>query len=286
MGTATDSEDEESGLGPPAGWDFPRGLEEASWWPFIGAVGAATLYLGAGLFIIGWTDYSLVPKFLGPLVFGGGAFLLLVGIFGWLHQAFVEPYWDKDESVLDSGVHRLGMLLFVMTDIATFAAGFTYYYFVRIGSWPTEELPHLLTPVLAINTVLLVGSSFTFEYAHKKLSGGDHKRFLAWLGVTLALGLAFVGGQVYEYHEMIVKEGFTIASGLFGPAFFGLTGLHGLHVVTGVILMGILLVRGLMGQFSAGRDTAVRTVSMYWHFVDAIWLVIIMSLYFGATFGA
>jgi cytochrome c oxidase subunit 3 len=284
MGSGTDAGEREQ-YGLPAGPDFPRGLDEATWWPFVCAVGAAGIYVGAGLFLIGWGDIRLVPKFLGPVVFGGGVFTALVGIFGWLYHAFVEPYWDYDGDGLTSDVHRLGMLAFVVTDVSTFAAGFTYYFFIRVGSWPPEHLPKLLTPVLLVNTVLLVTSSFTFELAHKRLTADRRSGYLAWLGATLLLGLAFVAGQIYEYHEDIVVEGFTLSEGIFGSAFYGLTGLHGLHVVTGTILIGIVLVRSLAGQFSAERDTAVRTVSMYWHFVDAIWVVIVVSLYLGAAYG-
>ncbi len=90
-------------------------------------------------------------------------------------------------------------------------------------------------------------------------------------------------GQVYEYTLFITKEGFTITSGVFGSAFFGLTGLHGLHVTLGVVLMSVLFVRALYGQFSEERDTSVTTITMYWHFVDAVWILLVVALYAGST---
>ena len=284
MGTASEASDDDS-YDLPAEADYPKELEESSWWPFVAAVGAACLYTGAGLFLLGWGDIALVPKYAGPVVFGGGVLIALVGIFGWLYHGFVAEYWNFDLDAVDPETHQMAMLLFVVTDIGTFAAGFTYYYFVRVSAWPPSNLPKLVTSLLLANTVVLVASSFTFEVAHRNLKRGNRRTFVGFMFVTWLLGVLFVAGQVYEYYQDIVVEGFTLSEGIFGSAFFGLTGLHGLHVILGTILIGILLVRGLAGQFSADRDTAVETVGMYWHFVDAVWIVIVTSLYVMASYG-
>jgi cytochrome c oxidase subunit 3 len=102
------------------------------------------------------------------------------------------------------------------------------------------------------------------------------------LGTTLFLGVVFIGGQLLEYYEFIVHEGFTLTEGVFGSAFFGLTGLHGLHVSLGAVLIAILFARALVGQYDAERDTSISTVSMYWHFVDAVWIFLVVVLYVGA----
>ncbi len=101
--------------------------------------------------------------------------------------------------------------------------------------------------------------------------------------MTLLLGIIFIGGQVYEYYEFIVHSDFTITSGLFGSAFFGLTGLHGLHVSLGAVLLGIVFIRALAGQYSAERHVSVSTASMYWHFVDVVWIFLVVVLYVGAN---
>ena len=111
---------------------------------------------------------------------------------------------------------------------------------------------------------------------------GARSRFLAWLSVTVFLGVAFVGGQIWEYYELLVVEGVPVTT-IFFSAFFGLTGLHGLHVSLGVVLLGIVLVRALRGQFDSERHTAVATVSMYWHFVDAVWVFLVVTLYVSAV---
>jgi len=103
---------------------------------------------------------------------------------------------------------------------------------------------------------------------------------------TLLLGVVFIGGQVYEYYEFIVHSNFTVTSGLFGSAFYGLTGLHGLHVSLGGVLLALVTIRALAGQYSAERHVSVSTVSMYWHFVDAVWIFLVVVLYAGAELGA
>ena len=102
------------------------------------------------------------------------------------------------------------------------------------------------------------------------------------MGVTLLLGIVFLAGQVYEYYEFIVHEGFTITEGAYGSAFYGLTGLHGLHVSLGAVLLAIVFVRALYGQYSPEKHTSVSTVSMYWHFVDVVWVFLVVVLYAGA----
>ncbi|MFB6139798.1 MAG: heme-copper oxidase subunit III [Halosimplex sp.] len=266
----------------PAVEDWPRGFGEASWWPFVTAVGAAGIYVAAALFVLGRGEEPLVDPMLGPGAAVAAVALFLGGLYGWLYHAFVANFWERGTDAHGSGTLRLAMMLFLGTEIATFGAGFVYYFFIRAGTWPPGELPHLLSSLVLVNTGILILSSFTLHFAHVALRKNDRTRFLRLLGVTLLLGLVFISGQAFEYYTFIVEEGFTITGGAFGSAFFGLTGLHGLHVSMGAVLLGILLVRGLKGQYSADRHTSISTVSMYWHFVDAVWIFLVVVLYVGA----
>ncbi|WP_435077726.1 cytochrome c oxidase subunit 3 [Halococcus sp. AFM35] len=270
------------GQEPPAGADVPAGRSEATWWPVVCALGVVGLYLGAGLYFFGNGDVAPIPGIYGPVVFLSGAAVFLVGLFGWLYHAFLIDFWTRGLAERAPRALRGGMVLFLISDIATFSAGFIYYLFIRAGGWPPSELPGLLSPVLFVNTVALLASSVTLHSAHSALEDGNRRRFLSLLGATLALGVLFVFGQIYEYYDLIVKEGFTISS-TFGSAFYGLTGLHGLHVVSGTILLGVLFARGLLGQLSGERDTSMVTVSFYWHFVDLVWVFIVTLLYVGAS---
>ncbi len=269
----------------PAVEDWPRGFGEASWWPFIAAIGAAGLYIGAALYLLGHGEEPLVGPLAGPGVFVGATLVFLIGLYGWLYHAFVVDFWDGEATESSGRGLRMGMLFFLGSEIATFGAGFVYYFFVRAGtSWASASVPHGLLGTLVIaNTVILVISSITLHFAHHALLKGNHTRFVRWLFVTLVLGVIFIGGQVYEYYEFISHGELTLTGGVFSSAFFGLTGLHGLHVSLGAVLLGIVFIRALYGQYSQERHVSVSTVSMYWHFVDAVWIFLVVVLYAGAV---
>ncbi|WP_262177981.1 cytochrome c oxidase subunit 3 [Haloarcula laminariae] len=252
-----------------------EGHEHRSRWPLIAAVGAGLLYLGAGFFFVG---LDLVPVVIPAGLAVVGALGLLVGLFGWAYEAFVGPAAGHGGH---ADRYRTTMILFLASDVSTFSAGFIYYAFVRAGAWETSH--ELLTPLVFVNTALLVASSFTIHYGHHALEAGDRRKFLGLLGATLALGVVFLVGQGYEYYELLVVEGFSLTSGVLGSAFYGLTGLHGLHVALGVVLIAIAFGRSLRGEYGPGHDTAIRTTSLYWHFVDAVWLFLVLALYVGAS---
>ncbi|WP_123536729.1 cytochrome c oxidase subunit 3 [Halosimplex salinum] len=260
---------------------------ERSRWPVIGAAGAAALYVGVALVFVS-ESVPMVPTALGLAVAVAGTVGLVVGLLGWTDEAFLDGYLARgvtDYPTDDANriKYRATMVVFLATDLATFAAGFVYYFFVRAGTWPPAELPHLLTSLVAVNTLVLLASSVTLHYAHHALHEGERRRFETLLGVTLLAGVLFVAGQAYEYFTFVVEEGFTLTDGVFASAFYGLTGLHGLHVSLGVVLLGLLAVRARRGHFGPERDTAVVTVSLYWHFVDAVWVFLVVVLYVGAS---
>jgi cytochrome c oxidase subunit 3 len=252
----------------------------ASRWPLVAALGAGGLYGGAGLGLVG---PDLVPP-LVPLVLGvGGVLALVVGLAGWVDEAFLGGSLPGAGDA--AGLYTGGMVLFLLSDVATFSAGFVYYAFVRTGAWPPQHLPDLLGSLVVVNTLLLLASSVTLHYGHAALESGDRGRFLGLLAATFLLGVVFLAGQGLEYYEFVVEEGFTLSSGAFASAFFGLTGLHGLHVSLGVVLLGVVLGRALRGEYSPERNTSVRTTALYWHFVDAVWVFLVAVLYVGATAG-
>ncbi|WP_277555995.1 cytochrome c oxidase subunit 3 [Halobaculum limi] len=253
-------------------------------WPIVAAAGAAALYVGAGLAMAAGEMLPRTP----PLVVAAvGAVVLVGGLAGWAREAFfpdssgVTPAASDDRERLYVG----GMWLFLLSDLATFAAGFVYYAFIRSGTWPPSDLPPLLGSLVLVNTLLLVTSSGTIHLAHGALEGGDRRRFVGLLGATVALGVAFLIGQAFEYYEFITAESFTLSDGVFASAFYGLTGLHGLHVALGVVMLAVLFSRALRGGYVDGGDTSVRTVSLYWHFVDGVWLFLVAVLYVGAVVG-
>lgn len=264
----------------PAAQDWPAGIGETSVWPIVAAVGTGLLYVGAALFVLSYGRNALLPVWPGIVTFLAGVGLFLLGAFGWLYHGFVYHYWSRVADPHDRITLRTAMVLFLGTEVATFGAGFAYYFYIRVRPWPPGHIPHLLSSLVVINTALLVTSSVTLHLAHGALDEDNHDRFVRLTGLTIVLGVVFVAGQVYEYYEFVVKEGYTLTSGLFASAFFGLTGLHGLHVSLGVVVLSTVFFRGwYLDQFSADRMTSVSTASMYWHFVDAVWIVLVASLY-------
>ncbi|WP_339103610.1 cytochrome c oxidase subunit 3 [Haloterrigena salinisoli] len=256
--------------------------EHRSRWPLVAAAGAGGLYGGAAIAVLG-NGTGLIPPLVGVALAVVGAIVLLAGIAGWIDEVFLAPARAGAGGTSSRESYVWTTLLFLTTDVSTFGALFIYYFFVRIGTWPPTELPPLLGSLVIVNTAILIASSVTFHYAHEALEDGNRRRFLGLLGTTLALGVVFLGGQAYEYYEFIVHEGFSLASGVFGTAFYGLTGLHGFHVALGVGGIAVLFWRALRGDYGPERDTSVATVSLYWHFVDFVWVFLVLVLYVGAT---
>ncbi|MFC7137596.1 cytochrome c oxidase subunit 3 [Halobaculum litoreum] len=251
-------------------------------WPIVAAGGAAALYVGAGVAMAGGDALPSTP----PLVVAAlGLAVLVGGLAGWTREAFLGGGAHTTHGEKRSRLYVGGMWLFLLSDLATFAAGFVYYAFVRSGTWPPSELPPLLGSLVLANTAILLASSVTVHFAHDALEAGERQRFLGLLGGTVLLGAVFLVGQAYEYYEFITAESFTLSDGVYASAFYGLTGLHGLHVTLGVVMLAILFVRALRGGYAAGGDTSVRTVSLYWHFVDAVWVFLVAVLYVGAVVG-
>ncbi|SFL10648.1 cytochrome c oxidase subunit 3 [Halogranum rubrum] len=284
---STEDSHDDHGHHLPAVEDWPRGFGEASWWPFVTAIGGAGIYVAAALYIIGSGEDPLVSPIIGQAVGIGSIGVLLIGIYGWLYHAFIVKFWERGESDDHGSGLRWGMIAFLGSELGTFGALFGYYFYIRAGAtWPPAGMPEGLAGSLVLaNTALLVASSFTLHWAEVSLRNENRRSFILGLLTTLILGTVFIGGQIVEYYEFIVHEGFTFTEGIYASAFFGLTGLHGLHVTLGAVLIGIVFVRALRGQYSARRHVSVTTASMYWHFVDVVWIFLVVVLYFGAEIG-
>jgi cytochrome c oxidase subunit 3 len=181
----------------------------------------------------------------------------------------------------------LGMVLFIVSEAVMFGAFFAHYFYERILSdnWPTRAgLPPEFTrvpafPIPVVLTVVLVASGFTAHWAQSAIRRDDRDAFQGWLIVTILLGVTFLAGQAYEYTSLILNEGFSISSGIYGSVFFSLTGLHGLHVTAGVVVLCGVLIRAFMGHFSSRSHFGVEGSVLYWHFVDAVWIALYLTLY-------
>ena len=181
----------------------------------------------------------------------------------------------------------LGMILFICSEIMFFSGLFAAYFSVRASTspWPpivngdqalTESFNLHAEPWFAgVLTVVLVISSFTCQMAVWSIRRDDRTGFVRAIGITLVLGILFLIGQVYDYSTL----GFGISDTPFGTTFYTLTGFHGAHVFGGAVMLSVILYRGLAGQFSSRHHDAVEAVSLYWHFVDVVWIVLFATLY-------
>jgi cytochrome c oxidase subunit III len=173
----------------------------------------------------------------------------------------------------------VGMLLFIASEVMFFGGLFATYFNARAsatGTWgPPEGAHELDLPLAAVLTAILVSSSFTMQFGVWAIRRGDIGKLRMWTAITLGLGVLFLAGQLYDYSTL----GFGIADGVFGTVFYTLTGFHGAHVFGGVVGLTIVLARALRGQFSARNHVAVEAVSMYWHFVDVVWIGVFSTIY-------
>jgi cytochrome c oxidase subunit 3 len=174
----------------------------------------------------------------------------------------------------------LGMVLFIASEVMFFGGLFGAYFTIRSAAprWPPEGTPHLTTLYAAVLTAILVSSSVTMQFGVWAIRRNDSRRLMLWLAVSLLLGLCFLAGQANEY-RMLIEEGMTLSSGVFGSTFFTLTGFHGAHVAGGACFILIVLLRARSGQFTARYHDTVEMASYYWHFVDVVWIGLFSTIY-------
>ena len=131
-----------------------------------------------------------------------------------------------------------------------------------------------------IFSLFLFSSSGTFWLAEKNYNEGNIRRLKMWLIATILLGIIFLFGQGKEYFHLIQQQKITLSSSLFGTSFYTLTGFHGFHVFVGLIILSIILWLTFLGDFnSEKKSTVIKTVGMYWHFVDIVWVVVFTVVY-------
>ncbi len=190
----------------------------------------------------------------------------------------------------------LGMLLFITSEVMFFAGLFGAYFTLRAGYtengvhiWPPSAYADLLNPFTLFTedgqlnlilpaTIILVASSFTCQFGVWAIRRDDHRGFLRFFAVTLALGITFLAMQAYDY-TVLFHEGLGMGTTPFGTTYFTLTGFHGAHVFGGALMLGVVCYRGMAGQFTSKHHDMVEATSLYWHFVDVVWILLFSILY-------
>jgi cytochrome c oxidase subunit 3 len=261
----------------------PYHLVEPSRWPIITAFSLLILVSGAVLFLHGYTG--------GSLVTGTGTAAVIFCAWHWWRDVINEGRIGKHHTEAVRAGLRIGMALFILSEIMFFFAFFFSIFFnalfpagildglwvIADGTWPPKGI-QTFDPwdIPFLNTLILLLSGTTVTWAHYAIENNDQKSSVTALKLTVLLGMSFTLLQAYEYHH----AAFGLTDGVYASNFYIATGFHGLHVIIGTIFLTICLFRAQRGQFSKGNGhLGFEFAAWYWHFVDVVWLFLFVFLY-------
>ena len=275
-------------------------LPEPSHWPIVGSVGLALLLGGFASFLHGASNVYMLA----------GAAVMVFMLFGWFGTVIRESEGGKYNDQVDMSF-RMSMVWFIFSEVMFFAAFFGALFYARqlsvpwLGgagnnamtnellwkgfeaTWPTNgpgavggEFETVgAWGIPAWNTLILLTSGLTVNWAHWGLKKGNRGQLILGLFLTVALGATFVGLQAHEYGHAWGELNLTLGSGIYGTTFYMLTGFHGLHVTIGAIMLLVMLFRSMKGHFTAKHHFAFEAAAWYWHFVDVVWLGLFIFVY-------
>ena len=267
------------------------------------AVGLFFMILGAGTWINGheWVMYSL---------FFGLIWWLAI-LFFWFRDAARESEAGLNSRKIDLS-YRWSMSWFIFSEVMFFGAFFTALWWARAHSvpalgnlgnsllwpdfqavWPsvaagaTASPAHIVEPfktvgsfwLPTINTSLLLTSGVTLTIAHHALQANNRARCIAFMWMTVILGVIFLFVQGYEYHHLYNDYNLKLNSGVFGSTFYMLTGFHGFHVLVGMLMLFFITIRLMKGDFTDKSHFGFEGAAWYWHFVDVVWVFLYILVY-------
>ncbi len=271
-------------------------VPQPSHWPIVGSCALLMMAMGT----VAWINAVAF----GPWLLLAGFCVLLVMLFGWFGTVIGESQHKLYSKRVDLSF-RWSMSWFIFSEVMFFAAFFGALFYIRnlsvpdlgsLGSkilwpdyspaWPTEG-PYLNSPftpmgaigIPLINTLILLTSGVTLTIAHHALKEGNRGSLKLWLFLTILLGAIFLCFQAYEYHHAYTEYNLKLTSGVYGSTFFMLTGFHGLHVTIGAIMLTVMLFRVFKGHFDAEHHFGFEAAAWYWHFVDVVWLLLFVLVY-------
>ncbi len=239
-----------------------------------------------------------------PLIISGGVAVFLLGLAIYLPLLVIglviivasvlklfkdgakEKFSGKEDAVeetfpLDSvPKEKLGMWIFLASEILIFGSLITAYAYVRVnsGSWPSATETHNVYIGMA-NTIFLLTSSLAMILALASIKAGNIKGLKIGLSSAFALGITFLVIKLGFEWPALIGKGFTISSGLPASSYYVLTGLHAMHVAVGLVAIGYLIFRAQQNGFTSTKHVAVEHVGLYWHFVDIVWMFLFPLFY-------
>ena len=177
---------------------------------------------------------------------------------------------------------RAGMIALIVTDSAFFSI-FVAAYVFYIGKSLTPPYPHDVLSYPVLNTICLLSSSLTIVVAARALRQDSIRQFAVFWFITLALAVEFLIGTGREWHRLIYQAGLTLRTNLFGTTYYSLVGLHALHVTIGASAIALIMALTWSGAVSQEHAERIEIFSWYWHFVDAVWVVVFVTVYVVST---
>jgi cytochrome c oxidase subunit 3 len=183
----------------------------------------------------------------------------------------------EHEAAAGRGINWWGMIFFIASEALIFANIIASYLYLEIRNVNWKPPVDYVIPL--IGTVLLLGSSIPIRIAGSAIAKGNQRNLKLGLIFTILMGASFLVGLIIEYTGAIFDQNFTPASSVFGSCFYTLTGLHATHVLVGLIILSVLLMRSLRGDFTVKKHWAIQAGEMYWHFVDGVWVFVLTVVY-------
>nr|QPN54225.1 cytochrome c oxidase subunit 3 [Osborniella crotophagae] len=253
---------------------FPFHIVDNSPWP---------LYLSCGSFM---TIINLILKINNMNYYSSlwllNLFFFFMSFYGWMRDVCYEGYLQGNHTLLVQKGLKLGMLLFILSEVFFFLSFFwsLFYYSispsVEIYSWPPSGLISvnpLGVPLLG--TLILISSGISITWSHHSTIEGNKEMAMLSLFLTIVLGVMFTLLQFMEY----VECSFTISDSVFGSIFFLSTGFHGIHVIIGTSMLFFCYIRLSLDHFSKTHHIGYEASIWYWHFVDVVWLFLYICMY-------
>ena len=173
---------------------------------------------------------------------------------------------------------RVGMFSLIAAESAIFTI-FVVAYLFYLGKSLSGPTPQQVLHIPIFNTICLLSSSLTIHLALSALRVGRGATFKLWWLLTFALGAVFLIGTGREWYHLIYDEGLTISTNLFGTTYYSLVGLHAFHVTAGLLGLSVVMVLALAGSVKQEHSYHIDVLSLYWHFVDAVWVVVFTVVY-------
>jgi len=253
----------------------PFHLVDPSPWPLVAAIGAFGI-TSSFIFIFHGIDN-------GSFLLKLALLLTIFVMFVWWRDIIREATFEGQHTHAVEVNMRLGMILFIVSEVMFFFAFFWAFFYssinptIEIGSiWPPKgiEVPNPFSIPL-LNTVILISSGATVTVCHKSIVAGNRKLSIDFLCYTLGLAVFFLLLQLFEYNV----ANFTISDSIYGSCFYMATGFHGFHVIIGTLFLGVCLARLYLYHFTRDHHFGLEAAIWYWHFVDGVWIYLYFCVY-------